>query len=378
MALLLKISEARPNSEIPTFRGMCLYQLVNLEASQRTDTDTHSTDVSKSDTSASSNTSESVNSSEKSDDSTSSNTSKEDLANASETSSNSEQSSIQISSTSEEDSISKQIQGQLELYEKHIEATLNEKLNTKLNEDYVAAVDAKYFSFEQDAKYNTTFFVNGNITFNGDSEIHSVNLGLPLQGEDFVNVSPLYYVDVVETNNLAQNYNVDELAVVASYLDNEAITFSVAVLDGAKWDINALTSAQIEQNLEQKYEQLARQTFKKYGNSEYIQNVDFKFFTVERPEGAYVSDYVKWLELCGNTANIFDDNILAFSVIFKLTDENYDKLKNQILTTTYDENADLQDNYTKLQLIEIVNIIDDGSTAIFKYTVDGYWYTPQI
>lgn len=333
------------------------------ETSQRTDADTHSTDVSKSNTSISSNTSESVSSSEKSIGST----------NTSETSSNSEQSSIQISSTSEEDSISKQIQEQLELYEKHIEATLKEKLNTKLNEDYVAAVDAKYFSFEQDAKYNTTFFVNGNITFNGDSEIHSVNLGLPLQGEDFANVSPLYYVDVVETNDLAQNYNVDDLAAVASYLDNEAITFTVADLDGVKWDINALTPAQIEQNLEQKYEQLARQTFKRIGNSEYIQNVDFKFFKLAVKHG-----YIKLLELCGNTANVFDDNILAFSVSFKLTDENYDKLKNQILTTTYDENADLRDNYTKLQLNEIVNIIDDDSTAIYRYTVDDFSYDAQI
>ena len=342
-----------------------------FDTSQKSDsTSGNSVDSSKTTSSSSTSESEQINStSTQSSDSHSSDTSKESTS-ESKTSEESHKSSE--SSINSDDSLASQIAEQLKSYEEHIEETLKDKLNTTLTENYVDNVDIKYFSFEQDAKYNTTFFANGNISFVGDEVVHSVNLGLPLQGDYFLDVSPLYYVDVVKTNDLAQNYSVDQLAVVANYLDDEAITFSVAGLDGAKWDLTALTAAQIEKNLEEKYENLARETFKIFGNSEYIQNVDFKYLTV-----VYDATYGKLLKICGETGNIFNDDILSFVVSFKVSEENYDNLKNQILTTNYDKDADLRDNYTKSQLNSTLNIIDDETTSVALYSVDGYNYFPQ-
>lgn len=268
------------------------------------------------------------------------------------------------------DELERQARAERAEIEENIEQKLVNKLNTKFMENVVDKVDVKFFSFEQDEKYNTTFFANGYIKLADDETIHTVDLGLPLVGDDFLNVSPLYYSTIDESKDLADNYSKEELQVVNNYLANDELTFSIAGLDGEKWDLDLRTSAQIETELETRFENSARKCFKEKLNTEYVQGVDFKYFSVE--EWGY--GHFNLLKINGITGNIYNSDKESFVVSIRVSENNYNKLKNEILTTEYDANLDLKDNYTKTQLNEILDIVDDTSSIVKIYNVGGQDY----
>ena len=261
---------------------------------------------------------------------------------------------------------------QLGILESAIENQIKEKLNFKFDDEIVSNVDIKYFDFEQDKQYNTTFSANGTLTFVDDENEYSFRLGMSLEGDDFLNVSPLYYVDIDETKDLAENYSIDNLTAVNSYLENPEITFSKATLNGQNWNLDVLTPAKIETTLEEEYEQNANQFFLNKYNESYVKDIDFKYISVVND-----ADYGYLLELNGNAINIYTEKQMPFTVSFSISEENYNKLKNEILITSYDQNLDLKDNYTAEQLNKVFEIIQDEETYLRLYVINNGNYAVQ-
>ncbi len=250
--------------------------------------------------------------------------------------------------------------------ENSIEISLKNKLNEIFEEEYVENVDVKYFSLEQDSQLNTTVIANGTIKFTDEDDTHTVSLALPLDGDDFATVSPIYYIDADEDKDLAQNYDVENLTAINNFLSNQELQFSSAKLDGKNWNYNSLTPAQIEKQLEDYYEIRSVADL----GEEYLKNVDFKYISTE-----FNSSYGYMVVLNGVTGNVYNSIIKDLCVKIIISKSDYDFLNSKVLTTEIDQEKDLKDNYNVEQLNQVIDIINNGSSYLKCYEVGGFRYS---
>ena len=250
-------------------------------------------------------------------------------------------------------------QQQLAQLEESIETGLVQKLNDKFGEELVEYIDVNYFTLEQDVNLNTTIFANGAIKFVNDETLHTLSLGLSVDSDAFLKISPLYYVEADYSKDISENYSVDDLTAYNEFISDDELQFSTAKLDGENWNFNTLTAAQIEKQLEQDCEAKARQFFKDEFNSEYVKDVDFKYITTEHD-----LSYGYMLELCGKTANIHNDKIKDICLKIKITKEDFDYLNSEVLTEMVNADNDLKDNYTVEQLNKVITIMKSDTSYV--------------
>ena len=147
--------------------------------------------------------------------------------------------------TEPEIDLEEQKRQQLAQLEEDIETGLVQKLNDKFGEEMVESVDVNYFTLEQDSQRNTTIFANGAIKFAGDEISHKICLGLPVDADALLKISPLYYVNVDGTKDISENYSVEDLTAYNEFISDKELQFNSAKLDDKEWNFNNLTAYQV-------------------------------------------------------------------------------------------------------------------------------------
>ena len=257
-------------------------------------------------------------------------------------------------------------------FEDSIETAVKQKLNAKFEEELVEGIDIKYFTIEQDSQtFETSIFAHGTIKFTGDTSTHTFSLGVPLNGDSFNQLAPLYYVDFDEEKDLEANYSNDDLSLIKDFVAEQNLQQATAELDGSVWNLNMLTPAQFEKQFEEDFEAQAKEFFQNKWGTEYVKDVDFSHISTEYSEnyGCYM------LVLNGNTGNVIDDVVEEFCVKIAISQADYDYLNEYVLTTPVNQALNLKDNYKSAQLNQVKKVIDSKSSHVKFFRLAGMNYT---
>ena len=278
-------------------------------------------------------------------------------------------SSSDSGNTQTSEDIERQIREQLISYEDDIETKLKNTLNNKFQENIVENVDIKTFNVDTNASANTTLLANGYVNFVGDQTTYTTNLGMPLGADDFLNLTPISYVEASLARDLYQNYNVEQLQTVHDYISGTNLTFNYARLENAKWDLDCFTATQIENHLETEITGMVQSYFNENYNQPYYENIDLKYFELSNDIN-FGGDI---LNIHGTAKAIKNGNIVSFYTTIKMAQEDFQAVSN-MLTQQVDETKDLAQNYTFTTLNTVKDIMDKDSTSVVKYNINSRSY----
>ena len=274
-------------------------------------------------------------------------------------------------STSEnQEEIERQIREQLMSYEDGIETKLKNTLNTKFQENIVSNVDIKTFTIDSNQSANTTLFANGYVNFVGDAMTYTTNLGMPLDADAFMELTPISYAEVDQTKDLAENYGIDELKSVSDYITGENLSFNYATLNDANWDLDCFTASQVESYLEQRFSNMVVDYFTELDGKPWVNNVDLKCF-----ETTEDSTYGNIVSLSGTTQSIKTGKVMSYNIVLGLSDSDYNLL-NAALNTENEVNSqnELAQNYKFTTLSTLKNVLENDSTTVIKYIINDSPY----
>lgn len=267
------------------------------------------------------------------------------------------------------DDIEQQIREQLMSYEDAIETKLKNTLNNKFQENIVENVDIKTFDVDTNQTANTTLLANGYVNFVDDETPYLTNLGMSLDADAFLSLTPISYVEASMGENLADNYNLDQLQTVHNFITGENLTFNYARLDGAKWDLDCFTATQVENHLETEITGMVQSYFNENYNQPYYENVDLKYFELSNDIN-FGGDI---LNIHGTAKAIKNGSIVSFYTTIKMAHEDFQAVSN-MLTQQVDETKDLAQNYTFTTLNTVKDIMDKDSTSVVKYNINSRSY----
>lgn len=264
-----------------------------------------------------------------------------------------------------QEEIDRQIKEQLISYEDTIETKLKNTLNEKFKENVVSNVDIKTFDLDTNEIANTTLLASGYVNFVGDNATYRTNLGMPVGADDFLNLTPISYVQASLARNVADNYTLDQLTPVYDYITGANLTFNYATLNNANWDLDCFTATQVENYLEEKYTNLIIDYFTQLDGKPWVHNVDLKYVETDN-NVTYGGDIIK---IHGTTSSIKTGKVMPYYVMLRTSNENYQTVKN-MLTEEIDKQKDLAENYNFTTLNTLKNIFDSDDTQVIRYSVD--------
>ena len=299
-------------------------------------------------------------------------TSKPTSTNTENSNNTSTQTTENTNSQQTQEDLERQIREQLISYEDTIENKLKNTLNNKFQENIVENVDIRTFTVDTNTVQNTTLLANGYVNFVDDETPYLANLGISLDADAFLSLTPISYVEASMGENLADNYNLDQLQTVHDYITGENLTFNYARLDGAKWDLDCFTGTQIEHNFEQYFETKMRDYFAEEVNTPYIHNLDLKYFTVETADPNVMGNVI---HAHGTVRSIKNEREYTTKITIRPSAEVFQNLYSTLSNAQYDETKDLAQNYKIADLNSVVSCFKDDSTTILEYGVNGLGYT---
>lgn len=302
---------------------------------------------------------------------TSNNSGSENANNSSSENTNNSGSENNNSSQQNQEELERQIGEQLISFEDAIETKLKDTLNNRFQENIVENVDIRTFTVGTNQTANTTLLANGYVNFVGDETPYLANLGMSLDEDAFLSLTPISYVEASMGNNLADNYNLDQLQTVHDFITGENLTFNYARLDGAKWDLDCFTGTQIEHSFEQYFETKMRDFFAEEVNTPYIHNLDLKYFTVETADHNLRGNVI---HAHGTAQSIKTEREYTTKITIRPSAEVFQNLYSTLSNAQYDETKDLAQNYQIADLNSVVNCFKDDSTTILEYSVNGHDY----
>ena len=251
-------------------------------------------------------------------------------------------------------------------YEVKIENLLAYKLDERFEEKTADNVDAKYFTLRDTYQFGKSFETSGTIKLSATGEEKTVVLGLPMTEKQYQDAQSLNFNQTIAQNaNLYQNYSNEQLEFASNFIENEDLTFNYAILDGYMWNLDVMTPTKMESLIEEKAMYAVNDYFMTLSGSNEVSSVDLK--TVSFNDN--YSIYGKCIILSGTTTKL-NGKTKTFTIMFGTNEENYQYLKS-VINSNGSEEMDMSQNYSKNEMSQIYNIIEDDSTEVKAFTVSS-------
>lgn len=227
------------------------------------------------------------------------------------------------------------------------------KMSSKLNANKISKIDFKYVTLNQENNKNI-FSLNGNLVETNTNSVKSFSLISEITNERYESVKKKFDNDYDKNKDLITNYNIDGIYHIYNVMTDSQTKITNMIVDGKSIGLST------EQDIEKEIVEALNNKLQ----MNYFSEIDLHYVETNKIENDH------YFTLVADAVTNHDNKQCDFSITHTISSENYQNLI-EVLPDQINDSADLCDNYNLIELAEINQVVNDVSTELYSFVLDG-------